>query len=121
MPKKKNNDRERNPQGLPCGREASKAKRGGSENLPAFRSGKPFGFPLVVLLSADRARVQSTGLFLLGDDASPVPAANIFLKFCNHMVFYDNGIPVAPPLEGSRRQDMSRLRDLTCRKASYIK
>ena len=49
--------------------------------------------------------------FLMEDDASPVPEANIFSNYCNHMIFYDETLPVAPPVAGSRRQDLSRLRD----------
>jgi hypothetical protein len=44
------------------GKDAIKQKRGGSQNPPESKSGKLLSFPLVVLLSPDRARVQSTAL-----------------------------------------------------------
>ena len=55
-------------------------------------------FPLVVLLSADRARVQSTGLFSIGKYASPVPATNIFVIICNHKILHNGAMPVFPPV-----------------------
>jgi hypothetical protein len=44
------------------------------QNLPIIQE-LGIGFPLVVLLSADRARVQSTGSLRLKELAVPVPMA----------------------------------------------
>jgi hypothetical protein len=86
-----------------------KSNAGRFREPPRIQEWKVAYFPLVVLLSPDRARVQPTVLEEV--TASLVPVMRIFVTYRNYMILFDEAISLFRPGVGNGRQKLSPDRD----------